>query len=97
MKLLKQTKHKIKSKDIFGYQPTFNINSNSNNPTHKTFIGGFITIILFAWVFILVVFKLKQVVFSENNNLYFHSIEQDETAIINYNETTLVSFYVLRH
>ena len=33
----------------------------------------------------------------DNNNLYFHYVEEDENLSFNYNETQLVSFFVLRH
>ena len=55
----KKIENKIKSRDLFSYQPSFNINNNSKNPKHHTIIGGCTTIILLICVFVFVIAKLK--------------------------------------
>ena len=93
----KQFCKSIKQKDNFGHEIGLNLNNNSRDSKHKTLIGGIFSITLGFWIVILVCYKIKQVWLRENNNLYFHYVEEDETQVYNYNDTRFLSFFVLRN
>ena len=86
----------IKDKDMFGHVPQLNFSKDT--PTHNTMIGGIISIIVYISLLDIVLNMFLTMIFRNNNNIskYSASYDVDKNNGVNFNETSMVTYFVLR-
>ena len=92
--VLKQIKSGIRHHDLFGH--LININFNRKGSTHKTLIGGLVSIIVQGITMIYITSKLYKLLWRTNDELTttFHKLPDLET--IYYDDLGVLLFWVLR-
>ena len=86
----------IKRGDLFGYK--YRINFNGKGNPHRTLLGGSATIIIYALMLWLIKINFERVLFNlDDKNTTEHGlIDQNDTTPVNYNETNMFNFFVIR-
>ena len=86
----------IRTKDLFGHSIALNFNRRGSS--HKTFIGGSFSILIYAFMIFLFWINIEKLVFSldDKNTTYNGLIDSNDTTTVNFNQTNLFNFYVIR-
>ena len=93
---MKQLQKFIKKKDIFGH--VVKINVDQNQKTHKTLLGGIITILISISLLDMITTKVMAMVLRTNNNIitYTSSYDVENGDGINFNQTSMFIYHVLK-
>jgi hypothetical protein len=83
----------IKGQDIFGHKISFNFNEEGE--THRTLIGGLVSLLLKLLLSLFVVFRFKRLMLYEDNKTSSLKSVSSDDITVNFNETFLVPFFVL--
>ena len=77
----------IQSQDIFGH--TIHVNFNCEGTSHKTVIGGFVSIVLKCFMIFYVYYNVRKMLFYEDDKQYSDHVLLDlnDLGTVNYNET----------
>mmetsp|Transcript_41069 Transcript_41069/g.62447 ORF Transcript_41069/g.62447 Transcript_41069/m.62447 type:complete len:103 (-) Transcript_41069:1838-2146(-) len=87
----------IKHFDMFGY--TIALNFNQKGESHKTILGGIVSLIVHTIIFIYIYIHLKKMILKEDNKNYTEAsvvnlAEEGEVPLIN---THTLTYSVIRH
>jgi hypothetical protein len=88
--LFRSGKKSIRQHDIFGH--VVHMNFNKRGPSHKTYIGGLLSIIIKIFIRIYVLLTFKSLIFMEENQTSAVESMELEVPTVNYNETDLFVF-----
>lgn len=80
----------IRQHDIFGH--VIHMNFNNRGPSHKTYVGGILSIVIKIFIRVYVLLTFKSLIFMEENST--SAIESMETEVpqVNFNTTDLFIF-----
>ena len=94
--MLKKLKRSIKKVDLFGWHAQMYF--NETNRTHKTLIGGFMSICIMSCLAAMVFFKTQTMFMKQGNQIlsYTSAYDVDNNKGVNYNETKMLTYHVLR-
>ena len=86
----------IKSKDVFGHD--VKLNFRKSNSTHKTLLGGLLSIIFYVSILGIVVNKFLAMHLHDHNqiSMYISHYDVDEGDGIHFNQTKMHVYHVLK-
>lgn len=86
----------FKDKDMFGH--VVNINFDKQGPTHKTEIGGVVSVFIKVVIYVYIIFKFKILILGEKdvNNTLISLEKLTEMGEVFYKDTDHFTLYVLR-
>jgi hypothetical protein len=87
----------LRQYDMFGHLITMNFNKRGNR--HKTLIGAVFSILIKILIYSYVALTFKSMFYldANRNSITMSSEIIDDIGLVNYNQTGLFIFYVLRH
>ena len=86
----------IKNLDLFGQHAQ--INFSEGKKTHTTLLGGFLSLWIMLAIGLLILFKTTTMILKEDNKVtsYTSAYDVDGNNGINYNQTKMLTYHVLR-
>ena len=86
----------IKGIDLFGH--IIQLNFNQKGSSHKTTIGGAFSFLIYAFMSFYIIINVQKLIFNldDKNTTEKGIIDLDEKEIVQYNETNLFNFFVIR-
>ena len=85
----------FKSQDLFGHH--IHLNFNRNGQSHKTTLGGFVSVMIKGWMFFYVYYIFRKMLFYEDDKSYNDQVLIDlkDLGTVNYNQTDQFIFFSL--
>ena len=95
MNPFKLLKVHIKNLDLYGHPVELNFNKDGN--THKTILGGFVSIFVLAMYYYYIGINVKKMLFRENDTVMFNinQVDESEVKTLSINETEIITFFML--
>ena len=93
---MRSLKNFLRSKDLFGHLITLNFNLRGQH--HKTTIGGFVSICIKLFIYVYVILNFMTLFTYGNNKdrLLGGFVPLEQLGIVDYLDTNVNVFYVLR-
>ena len=95
MKPYKQLKTYIKDLDLYGHP--VELNFNKDGKTHKTILGGFVSIFVIAMYYFYIGTNVKKMLLRESDTVMFNinQVDELEANTLPINETEIITFFML--
>ena len=92
-----QIKEKIEEQDMFGH--VVNLNFDRKGNSHNTWIGGIFSILIKLFMVVFISLKFKRLIYRDGPNVAVAGllVKVDLMGEVAWNETNLVSFFVMKH